>query len=725
MDTDTNVAKPASRHGMAMFIVLGAIVLVTLFGYVGITLAGRDQTLSGDLNDIKSRDEAAVASLQFAINRLLDNPTRLVGILNTFDSLGRVNGGQPSSTWLVFGASTNTVTLQKKEPNWFKLTPDATNQSAMKLQILGVGAGDSTIPVTDKKDSLGVYVSFRGLARGRRGDEKEVLAAYRLHGISVNYRRDTTFYTIPRHSFYLGGDYASPNMGLSTTGDVYIGGTGDSYMNSGANHILGGDLQFNANMRMNKGNPLTINGNLYVPGWLKNNGDSLNVNGNAWIGGFDVMDDPGTVYVKGNLHLHTLSTGAATDVWNSTKGLRVDGNLVYYPFNARIPKKIVVGGDAWFVRGTGGFDINTSDSFYVGRNLYFGQPAMDHRYVFTGTGLFKVGSSLYHAGPVNINTYLTLPGGVIGQGLKVDQKLTIAAGRTLSVGTNYQIGNLALGAGASITGTSGTPAGAWVAPPTDVALGLNPAKMNTQPEQNPMDSVKTPPDILASAIPLAPLLSSGKLTGARLTAVYDSLKTAGSLYNDYMILRHRKGDGSLDANDGVSTFTGKMMVIIEEAMTINGNWPASSSLASIQVILIRRIPNGTEVSQFGWPDTLAGIISWENPCGGRTFKITRGYLYGALLLGTTLTAEGYGYTASEVAACTPSSLTTNTGDLNVIRDLATFEDIGRNLPNVLMPALDVAGHPISTRSTVFQYRKSPILRLVHDRPYFEPIGVFR
>ncbi|MEK7394326.1 MAG: hypothetical protein AAB214_17340, partial [Fibrobacterota bacterium] len=245
MDTDTIVAKPASRHGMAMFIVLGAIVLVTLFGYVGITLAGRDQTLSGDLNDIKSRDEAAIASLQFGINRLLDNPTRLVGILNSFDSLGLANGGQPSSTWLVFGASTNTVTLQKKEPAWFKLTSDATNQSALKLQILGVGAGDSTLPVNDMKDSIGVYISFRGMARGRHGDVKEVLGAYRIHGITLDYKQDTLYYTIPRHSFYIGGTYKSANMKLGTDGDVYIAGAGESFLNAGSGMVIKGDLKWN------------------------------------------------------------------------------------------------------------------------------------------------------------------------------------------------------------------------------------------------------------------------------------------------------------------------------------------------------------------------------------------------------------------------------------------------------------------------------------------------
>ncbi len=242
MGTDTVVAKSASQRGMAMLIVLGAIVLVTLFGYVGLNLAGRDQNLSGDLNDIKSRDEAAMASLQFSINRLIEDPDQLVTLLNGFISTGRGNGGQPTSTWVVFDPSTKAIALQKNEPDWLPLSTDANNQSAMKLQILGVGAGDSTAPVTDRKDSLGVHVSFRGLARGRRGDEKEVLAAYRIHGLSVDYRTDSTRYTIPNYAFYLGSFLNSSNLGTHVIGDVYI--AGGNTLNATANDTVQGNFKW-------------------------------------------------------------------------------------------------------------------------------------------------------------------------------------------------------------------------------------------------------------------------------------------------------------------------------------------------------------------------------------------------------------------------------------------------------------------------------------------------
>jgi len=738
MGTEEIMAKPASRRGMAMFIVLGAIILVTLFGYVGLTLAGRDQTLSGDLNDIKSRDEAAIASLQFGINRLLSDPVKLVAILNTFINSGRANGGKPVSTWLAFGVSTNTLTLEKKEPDWFSLTSDATNKSAMKLQILGVGAGDSTLPVNDLKDSAGVYISLRGLARGRHGDEKEVLAAYRIHGITVDYAQDTLYYTIPRHSFYIGGTYKSANMKLGTDGDVYIAGAGESFLNAGSGMVIKGDLKWNGNLKVN-GDPLgasdvVVNGNAFVNGYLYSNGGRLVVKGNLGIAnGFDEMNGPG-VAVQGNLWVGGV--GVANN-WNSTTGgVSVGGNFVFEPSNMKTPHNLVVGGSAWLLRAS---TFSIVDSFKIGSHLFLGDNATNQIHSIVGNGdvtklnLFRIDSSVVFSGGGS----LTLPKGSVGDTLQVNQQLTISGGGALTVTKVAQVDVLVSG---TLTGTRTARGGVtnWRTAPTPKQLGLPDSLRNTTPVANPMDSVKVDdkhsPTVNSFMQPLTKALfqSAGvtanpdEITPFNLNKLYTYMKGQNTLLNGYMVLRiDSLSDIGDNFSDNVDTgFKGKMLIVIEKKMNANGHWPHSQGRENIQVIVVRK---SGALNNFGWDyGNFSGLFYWENPCGSYNMKFQTSTMYGAVLMGTTLTAPGYGYTT--VCSTGPSEVTPNsTPALTIIRDQGVFLDIGKNLPGVLAPARDGVNKPISLQGTTYAWRRNPLmtLRLVHTQPYFEPIGVFR
>lgn len=729
MDSEIRTTPVApARRGVAMFIVLGAILLVTLFGAVALTLAQRDQTLSGDLNDIKSRDEAALSGLQMAINRLATDPEVLLSVLNSFIDQSYAKNGKPDSVWLSLDSST-TLRLLDDEPEWFALSNLPGNQTATKVQLVAVQHADTTSEV--KLDSTQIYVTLRCLARGRRGDEKSVQAAYRIHGITGDNKNDTIFFTIPQHSFYLGGRLAASNMDMQAEGGVYVGSAGNTFLNSGAGQTIDGDFQWNDNLQLNDGSDVHIRGNAVINGGLGMNSNvRLQVDGNLHIKrGFLANNSNSRLIVGGNAFIDAPTTAGLPPNWQSVHGIRVGGSLYLYPSNydssggVNSPPYLIVGGDAWLVR-SGTFTIGTFDSFYIGRNLFYGEVDWNHSFATTAGALYKIGGSLI----AGRNSRVILPQSTVGDSVQVDTNLLIRPGQSLTVGSVYHAKR-----------TSGTILGQarpaipvtsmhWRTKPTPLDFGIPAALSNTAPADNPMDSVKVDalhsPRVNAALIPLAPLLPSGTISAPRLNAIYDSLRKAGKLLNGYMTLIVNSGATLNVAATPTTSFNGKMIVVVEGSITVNGNWPASQAGDNIQVILVRRKGN---LGQFGWSGLFAGILYWENPCGNTTLSITaNSVMRGAMLFGTSLTAPGFGYTAGEL--CSPgnrSTVTPNTGGVRIIRDLDVYTDIGRNLPGVLAPARDATGNPLSIQGTIDVWYYTPRLRLVHDRPFFEPLGVFR
>ena len=729
MDIEKQFAKLSSRRGVAMFVVLGAIVMVTLFGYVGLTLVGKDQTLSGDLNDIKSRDEAAIAGLQLGINRLAADPVQMVALLDSFISEGRKSTAAPKNTWFDLTDNTLKLKLVKDEPDWFALSATTGNKSAAKLKLLAISQGDTLGMPDEDRDSGAVYISLLCQARGRHGDQKIVQATYRIHGVSLAYEKGIVYYTVPQHSFYIGGTYKSANLKLGAEGNVFIGGADNSFLNSGAGQTINGDLKWNDDLKINT-DDVHVLGNMYVNGSFYTNGGALIVEENAGIAnGFDVMDGKG-IWIKKNLWVGGTGLGNA---WNPTHGtIRVGGDFVFIPSDMKTPHNLVVKGNAWLQRASN-FTINSGDSFYIGKSLYYGNNIQNMNHSITAP-FFKVDSSLIFSG----GGTLTVPGGAIGDTLQVNRTLNVNG--TLNVVKVAQVDVLSAG---SINGSTAPRGGVlnWVPAPSPIQLGLSASLQNTDPVDNPMDSVKVDmlhsPMVASKVLDLTPALFQSAFTAAGVTGyptttisadnlnfLFKYLSDAGALLNGYMVLKIPFGTPITNFSD-VSTvgFKGKMLVIIEAKLSINHMWPHSETRQNIQVILARK---GGEINSFGWSfGDFAGVIYWENPsCESHSLEFQQGTLYGAVLMGTHLKVADYGYSNAEVSNC-ETSFTPNAGSLNVQRDLAVFEDIGRGLPGILAPARDAFGVPITALSTATTTLPSPFIRLVHTNPYFEPIGVFR
>lgn len=714
------------QRGVAMFVVLSAILLVVLFGYVGLTLAGKDQTLTGDLNDIKSRDEAAISGLQLGVNRLVENPAQMIALFNAFILEGRTSKAAPQAVWFDLNAAN--LTLVKNEPAWFGFGSGSADSSAVKLQLLAISQGDTSAIPSEGKDSTAVYIALRCKSRGRHRDEKLVQGTYRIHGVTVERSVSTVTFTYPKHALYVGGNYVSPNMKLGTQGgEVYVGGTGGSFLNSGAGHAIEGDLKWNGDLKLNP-DGVHVKGNLYIRGMLYTNGGVLEVDGNAGIqNGLDEMNGS-KIIVHKNLWLGGVGTVGS---WNGSGGLiQVGGDFVFIPSGARTPRNLKVGGSAWIVNSAF-FPSGATDSFHIGNRLYFGDSVSNRNLTISG-GVFRVDSSVIFSG----GGKLSVPGGYVGDTLQVNR--TLATSAALNVVRVAQV-DTQIGVG-SITGATLTPRAGktnWRHLPTQAQLGIDTNLMKTAPADNPMDSVKVDnshsPLVNSKVVELNSSLflaagvassATSEISAANFNLLYTYLKQAGKLLNGYMVLHIGNGSGITNFSGNTTVgFDGKLLLVVETVLNPNGAWPHSTTKDNVQVLLVRK--RGA-MDNFGWKGgNFAGILYWENPCGIHNLNITGGILYGAILLGTTLTTPGYGYTAADLAGCATGSFIPNPGSVDIIRDSVVFQNIGQNLPGILVPAKDAGGNPTSQQGTATITTTTPFLRLVLGKPYFEPVGIFR
>jgi hypothetical protein len=259
-----------------------------------------------------------------------------------------------------------------------------------------------------------------------------------------------------------------------------------------------------------------------------------------------------------------------------------------------------------------------------------------------------------------------------------------------------------------------------------------------------MDSLKVDeysqvtPIVLSNAMmKLANPTTDGTIFNATtLNKLYTYLENSDQLHNGYMVLLLGSGFSisSLDNGDPIG-FKGKALFVIEGSYDINSKWPNSKDSTNIQLICIRK---GGELKSWGWlSGDFAGIFYWEHPpCKGINVNLSSpapSKWWGGFLMGQHLPAgtpePHFGYTPGNCPSGSPSYVQFNAGTTRLIKSDALYQDVGENLPGVLRPAQrsTTFNNEIinSTVKWAYFYKRSPLVRLVHDRPYFEPIGVFR
>ena len=289
------------ERGVALFVVLGAIVLFTLLGVVGITLADRFSKNSGSLVDMRSERMTAVGALNFAVAAMQANPTATIALLNKF----RLD---QSKSWLQLpSSSSGTVGLGDKA---WTLLGTGNDQSSVAVKILGVG-----VPGADSVDIL-----LEGHGMGRGGDEFKVQATYTIHGVGLSNNVPTAG---TNNALQAQAGLGDVNTTTNIDGGIYSGAGTTTIQTAtttpGSWSILrtNGNLALNANATIPSGAIIngtlgsnssngSVGGNLSVRGGISTTsgfGGQLTVNGAMLLKGatFPTSGFAGGLYVRDSL----------------------------------------------------------------------------------------------------------------------------------------------------------------------------------------------------------------------------------------------------------------------------------------------------------------------------------------------------------------------------------------------------------------------------------------
>lgn len=341
-----------------MFVVLGAILVVTLLGFAGLALARSDASNSGSILDLRSRDQAAWSGIQLALARMQANP------VNTATQLSRFLSDVSTTSTNVRDRFAFTATgFSFEEHNdghqWYRplTTLSGTDSTATSVVLLSVDIGT---PVAGALQSNGIVVTLQSTGKGRNGDLQTVVASYRMLGISMQQNAASTTTSSVSNALYLSGNLNNTNLGTNIAGDVYV--SGNVSLNAPAPIRVAGRFRVNGNFNSNA--RLTVTGNSWIGGYIyTNSGAPMTFEENLGIGGgFQVMND--SLTVKKSLNVY----GSASINWNGTR---------------------LIVGDQLFVRDQY-FDIGGSvavrGNAFFGNSLQLRGSAPDTFYGFLGVG---------------------------------------------------------------------------------------------------------------------------------------------------------------------------------------------------------------------------------------------------------------------------------------------------------------------------------------------------
>lgn len=335
--------RKASNHrrGVAMFFVLAVIVVVTMLGFLGLSMADKDSAGAGANINARTQENAAYSGLSLALDRMSQDgaltAAQLQAFINDSSAAGAVH------QWFDFEQLPfRLVTTVDPYP----IAVGGTTNASVKVRILSMDIGSSSGAPTD-----GIKITLESSGAGRSGDPLTTVATYRLLGIDVGMSIHVPTNSTPANAFNLRGSVNASNVGQEINGSVYVGG--DFMVNSTGPWAVHG--RFRVAGDVNLGGTVTVDSNAYVGGLLNVYGSStvLRFKKNLVVGnGFGTNMLQGLMTVDSNLTIYdTLGTSVIGRADGSGR-LYVGGQLNIPNSTLHAPGGGVwVGGNAW-VRNT-------------------------------------------------------------------------------------------------------------------------------------------------------------------------------------------------------------------------------------------------------------------------------------------------------------------------------------------------------------------------------------
>lgn len=334
------IIRSRPRRGVAMFVVLGAILLVTLLGFAGLALSRADVNTAGSVLDIKSRDQAAWAGLNIALARMQANPVTTATQLSLFLQ-DVANNVAASSRRDQFAFTATGFTLQAPSDTMYPIVDSATavtDESAVRTRILSLDVG--ALDGLGLLRNNGIVVTLQSVGRGRNGQTVTVVGSYRMLGITLSQQVAPIAAATITNAMYLSGNLSNTNIGNNFQGDVYVGG--NVSLNAGASQTVNGRFRVNGSFSSNA--PLVVTQNSWIGGAIStNSGAPMHFRKNLGVGtGFLQMN--ANLTVDSSLNVYGDTTLGS---WNSTATLRVGNQFFLRNQHAQIQGKVVVGGNAF------------------------------------------------------------------------------------------------------------------------------------------------------------------------------------------------------------------------------------------------------------------------------------------------------------------------------------------------------------------------------------------
>ena len=444
----SDVSSPKNHRGVAMFIVLGVVIFFTMLGFMGLEMASKDSQVSGNLVDIKTKEEAAWGGLNLALGVMQAHPQSAVNQLQKFIA---DSSNTTKHEWLAFAADTVSLETAPSSPRFYPLGSGADKSGVLvRLVSLDIG-GASGIPTGG-----GVVLTLKSTGQGRNGDQLTIIATYRMLGVDIPVQTTAASASSPSFALWLNGSLTSGNLGTNIDGGVYTSGS----------------------ISLNQF-PMHVHGKLIVNGDFITN-DTFEVDSNVVIKGNLALQSHGTIFHSNAVigDIYTATAGSTTASAPFSMPLTVDSTLIlrqtgHHPSGTasfQSNGRLSVGLD--FVAATADpFKTNTTTSAVtVGRNAWFKS--------FDGSSSgFKVGviTTANPGGTGNLEisgasiTGCNLPNGAIIQGnlaarQTASQITFLGAGtvggalytkNSISAGGNFTVGQSLL-ARQGITGTGGS-----------------------------------------------------------------------------------------------------------------------------------------------------------------------------------------------------------------------------------------------------------------------------
>jgi hypothetical protein len=371
-----------------MIVVMGAVILFTLLGYVALTLGRGDNAIAGSMVDIKSQQIVAQGGLDLAVARLQSDPTLAVQALNAYLS-------KPSNAYLDFDHSGQAVGVSSSA-TWHLL---GSGNEAVQVRILGVSEGSTS----GSSGGVGVDVALDCKGRGRDGNVHEVMAVYNVRGMDFSVSTTTNG---PTDALHVQGTLGQVHTGNTIDGGIYSGSaTGTTIIENNSSTIskirVAGNVTTHQTMHVSRSsiiggklflddvNTLTFDSSLIVQGGMFISG-TLNVARSLYVGGGTqsylntgklIVGD--VLWVKD--HPLNLAAGSSIAVGSSSgnAGLAVLDSGGYFATGAtsnvygalhvadttNVDQTLNVAGDYEY---SGTSQVPVSGALNVGGNAYFG-----------------------------------------------------------------------------------------------------------------------------------------------------------------------------------------------------------------------------------------------------------------------------------------------------------------------------------------------------------------